>query len=212
MRRSASGETPGAPSNKAAPREPGANGAETATDDARQRSDAELVAAVLAGDAEAFGHLYERHVDAVARLVALRLPGADVVEDLTHEVFIKALHGLPGLREPDNFKAWLLSIARNSANNAWRRPEQEGGAPLSERLPAPQNDIGEAETRLGILALLARATDLTDAQRDVLALRFGAGLSAREVADLVGRSPEAVKQLQYRALLVLRSLMTDDGP
>ena len=62
----------------------------------------------------------------------------------------------------------------------------------------------EMEARVDALRLLNVASGLTELQCEVLALRFGAGLSIVETADQIGRSPEAAKQLQYRALEVLR--------
>lgn len=171
---------------------------------------------VLAGDAEAFGSLYVAHADAVARYLRLKIGDPDLVEDMVADVFLRALSALATLKEPERFRAWLLSIAHNASAGHWR---SESRHPAPAPLERDDDDAGwratepgeeepglrHTEARVDAARLMATATGLTELQCEVLALRFGAGLTIAETADLIGRSPEAAKQLQYRALEVLRA-------
>jgi RNA polymerase sigma-70 factor (ECF subfamily) len=179
--------------------------------------DARRVARTLEGDAEAFGELYLAHAASVSRYVRLLVGDAALVEDITHDVFIRALTALPQLSEPSRFRAWLISIAHNAVSNhrrsMSRRPhgvpftapgDPEQGAP-EEALGEIDHAFARADVRHDVERLIAASPNLTDAQRDVLALRFGAGLPLAETAALLGRGEDATKQLQYRALEVLRA-------
>lgn len=172
------------------------------------------MAAVLDGDASAFGRIYIRHVDAVFRYLALRVRDPYVAEDLTHEVFTKALRSLSTLRQPNALAGWLARIAHNVAANHWRYQDRRRtasmDAPDEERLPLEQrlgreDRLTAVEAGVEVEALLDAVDGLTEDQRQVIALRFGAGITLAEAAQLMRRSPEAVKQLQYRALEALRA-------
>src|SRR5688500_4501506 len=80
--------------------------------------DADLVARTLAGTPESFGRLYDRYVRLV-HATCFDVTG-DAAEDLVHETFVRAHRGLPALREPDRFAAWLLGIAHRVCKD-WER-------------------------------------------------------------------------------------------
>lgn len=183
---------------------------------------AALVRRAVAGDAAAFGALYEATADRIHRYVWLRVRDADLAADLTQDIYVNALRGLPRLDAPERFEAWLLRIAHNRVVNHWVRADRRGH-PLS--LDADPDDADGADAAaLDVLAdpaagglddVVAHAVQLADlvphlavlsaAQQEVLALRFGAGLSLDETAAQLGRSEMAVKQLQRRALMTLRT-------
>ena len=85
--------------------------------------DAALATRATAGDAEAFGALYDRYVDAVYRYVYYRVRNEAEAEDVTSEVFFKALRAMPRYRPRQPFLAWLYRIARNAvidrSGRAW---------------------------------------------------------------------------------------------
>ena len=177
-----------------------------------------LVGRVRRGEPNAFGELYERHVDRVYRYFSFRTRDEPVARELTHDVFVRAIEGLGQLRDVERFGGWLLRIAHNTLVNHWQRAgrrlvetsleSHETGEPR----PVEDSDDGlaRAEHRLRLESLLAGAEALNDRQREVLALRFAAGLSVREAAGVMACSEQAVKQLQRRALLALRRSL-DEG-
>jgi RNA polymerase sigma-70 factor (ECF subfamily) len=182
-------------------------------------SEADLVARARRGDGQAFGLLYDRHVDAVYRYVRVRVMDTPLAEDLTHDVFVAALGALPRFRWRGNLRPWLLSIAHNRLANYWRsadrRPADAEPADDDEVSPDPADvdpsgdPEARIEARLRTDALVAACSDLTDLEAEVLALRIGLEWSLSEVAHHLGRSEAAVSSLQYRAVQRLARALRD---
>jgi RNA polymerase sigma-70 factor, ECF subfamily len=170
--------------------------------------DEDLVRAAQAGDAAAFGRLYDRYFAPIYGYLAFEAGAPTEAEDLAGEVFLRALASLPGYRWTDvSFGAWLFRIAHNLLVDALRRRARRPSEPLDEALPDaartadPEAWLAEKADRERLLEAVGRLTPL---QRRVLALKFAAGLSNAEVAALLGRSVGAVKALQYAGLAALR--------
>lgn len=167
--------------------------------------DAALVAAARSGDAAAFGELYERHRDAVYRFCLARTGSAHEAEDLTSEVFVKALRAIARYQERGvPFVSYLYRIARNAAidRSRSRRPTLpvEDAASLDSGQDVEREAI-QGTDRATLLAALAR---LKPDHREVLVLRFVEGLSGPEAALMLGRTEGAVRILQHRAMQRLR--------
>lgn len=178
----------------------------------------DVVRRAASGDAQAFGALYEATVDRIHRYVWLRVRDAALAADLTQDIYVNALRGIARLDTPERFEAWLLRIAHNRVVNHWVSADRRGHdvsidadddpaeGPVIRRLADPAADALDetAERRVRLSDLTQHLGVLSDAQQDVLALRFGAGLSLAETAAQLGRSELAIKQLQRRALVTLR--------
>ena len=153
------------------------------------------------GDPAAFTSLYRRYVTPVYRYLCQRVGSPAEAEDLTSQVFLKALEGLAHYREQGNFAAWLFTIARRKAIAAYRRPPPHLPLGEAEQIPGPADDplerIMRGEQRQRMAALFA---DLDEDQRELLRLRFSAGLGYAEIGALLGRSQAAVKMAVYRLL------------
>src|SRR5580693_9568918 len=109
--------------------------------------DATWVAAARDGDRAAFGRLYERYARLVHGVLLAKVP-VSAVDDLLQDVFLRALRRLSTLRESGSFAAWLVTIARNLANDYHRRalPEE----PLADDAPdnhLPENDFARGDQR-----------------------------------------------------------------
>lgn len=151
-------------------------------------------------DPRQFGELYEHHFERVYAFVVRRVRDRDAAQDLTAEVFHQALahlgrfewRGVP-------FSAWLLRIAANAISDRGQRLARESGSMIADD---PQTEsLEDVEER----ARLFRLVDaLPDDQRRVVHLRFAEQRSIREIAETLGRSEGAVKQLQFRGLENLR--------
>jgi len=132
-----------------------------------------------------------------------------VAEDLTAQVFLKAVEGLPNYEPSDRpFAAWLYRIAYARTVDHWRQQQRRREVVLDESLQAagPQPEdwlVLEAEWRTA-LDLLAQ---LTDDQQNVLILRFVGEMSLSEVAETLGKTVGAVKAAQHRALAALARLI-----
>lgn len=176
--------------------------------------DRALVERASLGDRSAFGLLYERHVAAVYAYVQYRVRDIGAAEDLTQDIFLSALRAMPGFRWQGSFAPWLLRCAHNRVVNHWRSlgrraPElamdetNDAGQPVLE-LAGDAGDWQEAMDGIDAGRVARAVKCLTDLQAEVVALRFGAGLSLAETAQALSRSENAVKNLQHNALLSLR--------
>jgi RNA polymerase sigma-70 factor (ECF subfamily) len=159
-------------------------------------------------NATAFATLYGRHRDSVFRYLRARCTNDDDALDLTAVTFERALVAIPKYRPlGGGFAAWLLRIARNAAIDHSRRQRvRPAAAALAEAERQPARDDPEAvaiaadENRR--LRALVRA--LPEPQRDALALRYSAGLTARQIGAVIGKSEEATQKLITRALSDLK--------
>jgi RNA polymerase sigma-70 factor (ECF subfamily) len=166
--------------------------------------DALLVSRALR-DREAFAALYLRYVNELSRFCLLRLRYEDAARDATQQIFVQALAGLARYRESGQFRAWLYTIARHVLANQTRN--QHLTSTLDTALEAIDPGRTPEETATAALerqALLAAVSRLPDDQRTAVELRLS-GLTGPEVAAAMGRSHEAVKKLQLRALERLRA-------
>src|SRR5207237_5356388 len=136
-----------------------------------------------------------------------RVRDRDVAEDLTSEVFHKALANLRNYEwRGAPFVAWLLRIAANAVADQCKRAAREVSSsedpPDTGVAEEPDLDAVEHEARL-----LRLVNELPSNQRSVIQQRFVEERSIREIAHRIGRSEGAVKQLQFRALQSLRAQM-----
>ena len=184
--------------------------AEQATISAKQA--AVLVARVQAGDQEAFATLYEQYRPLVYRFLRRRLDGADeTVEDLTEDVFVKLYEKLDRYVERGlPFTAWLYRIAHNQLVDYVRTLPRHTAQPLDLIADVPEHQTGsEYRSVLDRETLEPAMARLTAEQRQAVELRFLKGMSVAETAAQMGRSEEAVKKLQARALANLRRSLTE---
>jgi RNA polymerase sigma-70 factor, ECF subfamily len=157
-------------------------------------------------DPARFAEIYEANFARVYAFVARRVPGREEAEDITAEVFHQALAGLAGFEwRGTPFIAWLLGIASNLVARRWK-----GAVAAQTEVPVDEMELAtnseEAERQALFAQLLRR---LPEDQCHVLERRFFEQRSIREIAQEMGRSEGAVKQLQFRALETLRSQIRD---
>jgi RNA polymerase sigma-70 factor (ECF subfamily) len=171
-------------------------------------TEAELVRRAIEGDPEAFARLYDANVDRVYRYLLSRLGAPAMAEDLTSVVFLKAwtrLHQYrPGSRP---FVAWLFRVAHNAMVDEIRRERRE--TDLLPGQPAAADPVRQAEERLRAAEVRRAMTNLTEDQRQVLELRFFAGLNTKEIARHTGKREGAIRALQMRGLQSLSGKLSD---
>lgn len=179
--------------------------------EALDRDSARLVARVQAGERAAYDELYLRYFSAVYRYVRVIVRDEHEAEDVTQDVFISTLDALPRyeIRADLPFRVFLLRCARNRAVDYRRKltpigvesPEQV--TRLREALQ-PEDPIGDLEWITdGDLAGIVERLPL--AQRQALVLRFALGFNHEEVARILELTPQASRNLQHRALAVVRA-------
>jgi RNA polymerase sigma-70 factor, ECF subfamily len=175
-----------------------------------QEAGEQLLIEAAQKDPSRFGELYEANFGRVYAFVEARLRNRAEAEDITSEVFHKALANLKSFEwRGAPFAAWLFRIAANMiadrSEHAGRERELPNFDDPPEITPPPDLELIERRARLFRLV-----NSLPANQRRVVALRFIEERSIREIAQEMGRSEGAVKQLQFRALENLRMWMTNE--
>jgi RNA polymerase sigma factor (sigma-70 family) len=164
-----------------------------------------------------FEQWYQDHRASVYRYVRFRVATREAAEDVTSDVFLKALRSFPrydaSLASP---RTWLLRIARNAVTDHLRALRRRGSLHVTlDRVPDLVADIPSQEERVlrqeRIQALLNGNQTLRPADQEMLALRYGAGLDNAEIAESLGISPNAVAVRLHRALKRLKQAVEDQG-
>jgi RNA polymerase sigma-70 factor (ECF subfamily) len=174
-----------------------------------------------AGDSAAVGVLYEHYVDRIYRYIVLKIGDPQEAEDLTGQVFVRMIEAISNFQwQGVSFQSWLYRIAHNLVVDHLRqraRRPQVALEPLEGTLLSDGDDpytwAEAADFREHLRGALGRLTEL---QAQVIALKFGGGLSNAEVGRVLGRSEGAVKALQHSALTNmskwLQNIRGDDEP
>lgn len=177
-----------------------------------QRTDAELVAEVLAGNTEAFAALVRRYQDAYFRFATRVLGDRDDADDAMQSAFVRAFRQLRSCRDPSRFGAWLRQIVVNECRTfAARRDRRE------RRMVRDAHDglaLASETASVGAdgLAEVQRALDALDAdQREAFVLKHVEDLSYEEMAELTGAGVSALKMRVKRAVERLRELLQQTG-
>lgn len=184
----------------------------------------DLVLRARAGDAPAFGLLYDHYVELVYRYVYYRVGSHALAEDLTSDTFLRALRGIGDFSwQGRDFGAWLVTIARNLVADHFKssRYKLEITTPqlLDEglrpgwmhgefRVQSPECTVIDQMTTRALLSAVRR---LGSEQQECVVLRFLHGLSVAETAQVMGKKSGAIKALQYRAVRSLARMLPSDA-
>jgi RNA polymerase sigma-70 factor (ECF subfamily) len=168
--------------------------------------DDRLLIEAAQADPARFVELYERYVDRLYAFASRRTHDRAAAEDITSEVFERALAHLGEFEwRGVSFAAWLFRIASNAIADRWRQDARDSHDSPAE-IPDTR-ELDDIERRVILFQLVER---LPDVQRHVIRMRFVEEKSIREIAAALDRSEGAVKQLQLRALANLRKGMGRD--
>lgn len=180
----------------------------------RSRTGPAAPAAELPPDFEAW---FRDHRQSVYRYVRFRVATRELAEDITSEVFLKALKALgrydPGRSAP---RTWLLRIARNAVTDHLRTLRRRGSLHISldrapdlvSRGPSQEERLMHAEQ---LRRLFSAAATLREADQEILSLRYGAGLDNIEIAEWLKITPNAVAVRVHRALARLRVVVAEQS-
>jgi len=175
---------------------------------ATEHNEEELVRAAQSGDREAFASLYEANVDRVYHYLLHRMGQPADAEDVTAEVFIRAMEAIHSFqfRGPP-FIAWLLSIAHNTAVNHMKKQSRRREVPLLETISSADDPAELAMQKVVSEEVSTAMKGLTALQREVITHRYVGQLSVAETAKKMNRSVGAVKFLQHSALRALQRIL-----
>ena len=165
-------------------------------------------------DPAALAEIYDTYASKIYSYIYRHVGDAHRAEDLTSRVFLKMLEAI----EKDKFardalQSWLYRIAHNTIVDDIRKRQRRPTSALHEGLALPPETSPDhiVGRRLENEKLLQAIDQLTEVQRDVIILRFGEGLTAPQVADILNKTEEAVRALQRRGLANLRKNYTADS-
>ena len=177
-------------------------------------ADERLLIEAAQRDRARFADIYEEYFELVYAYVARRVRDRSTAEDLTSDVFHKALANLPRFKWTGApFASWLFRIASNLiADRAKRKAKTSATSEDIELIPQDsrkdsQSGLEDVERQARLFRLV---NGLPEDQRRVVALRFAEDKSIKEISNELGRSEGAVKQLQFRALQNLRAKLADE--
>lgn len=176
-------------------------------------SDRELVDEILGGSREHFDMLYECYFPRVYRFALKRLRDPGEAEDVAQDVFMTLLSALPSYEGQSSLLVWIFGITRNTVNRRFRRPRprleplEEGGALDVAGREVPADQSVEARRMLGRCEQIVEL-ELTPLQRRIFHLKHLRRQPIRSIAEVLGKSEDAVKANLYR----MRRAIADGTP
>lgn len=173
----------------------------------------ELIASAKSGDRNAVSALYEGYAQAVFRYISYRVESDMLAEDLTADVFLRMVQGLPKYTDSGiPFGAWLFRIAAAQIADHYRRNRRAASEPISDAHPSDDTDplgkTAKAEERERLRQALAK---LPQDFQTLLVLRFIQQLPHEEVANVLNKSEGAIRVMQHRALKALAHELGEKG-
>ena len=173
--------------------------------------DGNIVHQCLSGNTEAFALLVEKYKARVFALVYAKVGGFEDAEDIAQDVFIEAYRRLSTLRRWDNFYPWLYSIASNRCKNFHRaRGRRIDTVSFDEHTDNHQADMDAHTEKLRNEQIHEALDSLSEIHRQVLVLRYMAGMKSKEIAQTLRVSPNTVNQRLMRARTQLKAVLNEE--
>ena len=150
--------------------------------------------------------VFAEELPRVYNFLRYRLGNEVIAEDLTSRTFEKAWRQRHRYRrQVAKFSTWLLTIARNAAIDHRRTERQHSPLEAAGDMPAAESPEEEAMTHSNFVRLSQLMAGLDDRERELLALKYGAGATNRAIADITGLSESNVGTILHRAVSALRA-------
>jgi RNA polymerase sigma factor (sigma-70 family) len=176
------------------------------------RSDEELMAAYIDGDAVAFRTLFERHAAVLYRLARRRVPSDADARDIVQQTLLQLHRARNDFRPGARLRPWLFTIAMNLVREYYRKHQRrreqslESSPPSAEPVVEPEESELTRERSARVRAALAK---LPDAQREVIELHWFENSPYEEIAVIVGASVAAVRVRAHRGYERLREILPE---
>lgn len=172
----------------------------------------QLILRAKDGDSQAVSDLYRANAQTIYRYVAYRVPTTADAEDITSEVFMRMIEGLPKFEIKDvPFEAWLYRIATHRIADFFRKKSRKQDIELYDTVPnddpLPEETMQKQQEFKHLRSALSY---LNQEQQDVLILRFIENKNHQDVAEILDKSASAVRTIQHRALVRLSQLLGAD--
>ena len=176
------------------------------------QNEEQVIQSAKTGDDRAFEQIYEEYFDKVYRYIYVRVGNPPNAEDLTEEVFLKALKSIGSFQwRGVSIAAWLFRIAHNVVVDHLRRISKRQIMPIEDNVPSvgpsPHDKTVISMTMERLKKALGR---LTQSQQQVLSMRLAADLSIAETAKVLGKTEGAVKASQHSSLVAIRRIFATE--
>jgi len=174
------------------------------------RSDVDQLVERAKVDAGAFGELYDHYFGQIYRFVYSRLRDQDAAEDVTSEVFFKALRAIGKYRPSGHpFSAWLYQISINAIADHYRSKRPTSSIDEAVGIPDRQLPVDERTVqRLEAARVWSAIDTLPEQQRMAMTLKLGEDLKLAQIAEIMGKSEGAIKLLIHRGVTGVRQRLT----
>ena len=176
-----------------------------------QRTDAQVVRDVLAGDRDAYRLLVRRYADVLHGHAVRMVGNQDVAADMVQQALVRGYKKLASCRNPDQVGAWLFRILANQCRDHLRsRHRREIPLQVLPEIPAPRGDPSDEAADAEVRGRLHEALErLTPEQREAFVMRYLEGLSYEEIAAVMNLSVASLKMRVHRAREALRGLLEE---
>ena len=160
-----------------------------------RQTEAKLVNRAVRGDAEAFGDLYENHLDSIYQYIFYRVSDRHDAEDLTEAVFLKAWQAIGDFEQKSvPFRAWLYRIAHNTVVDHYRTQKETRSIEVMDQIKSEDVHVEQQISNREQTAQLSRVIkQLSPLHQHILVLRFINGLTHSEVAEILNRRVESIR-------------------
>ena len=160
-------------------------------------------------DPQVITHIHETYFPMMYRYARYRIGNDGVAEDMVSEAFVRLLEAVHAGKGPrSSLRGWLMGTVSNLVNDYFRKVYRQPTDLLPDEVPTENgNPVAQVEQDNRQENLRQALTKLTPDQQHVLSLRFGSGCSLAETAEIMEKKPNAIKQLQFRAINSLRELI-----
>lgn len=157
-------------------------------------------------DADAFGELYDHYFGQIYRFAYSRTRDQDAAEEVTQEVFMKALRAMPRYRPSGHpFSSWLYQISANAIADHFRQRRPQASLDAAVEIADPTRPVAERVIELAEAARVWAAIDgLPEQQRTAMTLKLGEDLKLAQIGEIMGKSEGAVKLLVHRGMIGVR--------
>lgn len=165
-----------------------------------------------AGEAEAFGWIYDRYIKQIYRFVYLKVSHRANAEDLTQQIFMNAWQNIKGYKAQGfPLSSWLYRIANNAVIDHYRTNRHHVALDsIPEEIFAQEPD-DRIDTAMEIAKAAAMIGKLESDQQSVVVMKFIEGMDNKEIATALEKTEGAVRVIQHRALKKLKDLISENS-
>ncbi len=167
-----------------------------------------------AGDQHAFSLLYHEYYTPIYRYIYFRVKNREEAEDLVQTVFLKVYATLPSMQgDTISPRAFFFTVARNSIIDFYRKQSyrrhsgEEAYADTPDEAPQPNERAEQNEEAAWLKTVVER---LPKDQSEVIINKFMNNLETKEIAELMGKREDAIRQIQSRAIKALRKILEEE--